>query len=110
MAQRRALVEGIKETAPVDPSLEESFVRHGEKGKPKPPASPTVGAPGPAVSGEGRSVASRVGLTTRIRSDLATALRRATLERKLAGVTPNAVQDILEAALEPWLKSNGYLN
>ena len=36
-------------------------------------------------------------------------LKRATLERKLAGITPNAVQEILEEALEPWLKTNGYL-
>jgi len=27
----------------------------------------------------------------------------------LKGVEPNTLQDILEQAIEPWLKSNGYL-
>jgi hypothetical protein len=50
-----------------------------------------------------------VPLTTRIRTDLATALKRASLERQLSGEKPNTVQDILEEALEPWLKGKGYL-
>ena len=28
---------------------------------------------------------------------------------QLAGETPNTVQDILEQALDPWLKDHGYL-
>jgi hypothetical protein len=51
-----------------------------------------------------------VPLTTRVRSDFASALKRASLERQLSGVTPNTLQDILEQALEPWLRSNGYLS
>ena len=49
-------------------------------------------------------------LTTRVRADFAAALKRASLERQLDGVIPNTLQDILEEALEPWLRSNGYLN
>jgi len=52
---------------------------------------------------------SRMPLTIRIRSDLASALKRASLERQLAGEKPNTIQDILEQALEPWLKDKGYL-
>ncbi len=52
----------------------------------------------------------RVPLTTRIRSDFALALKRASLQRQLSGVSPNTLQDILEEALEPWLRSNGYLS
>ncbi|RUL89456.1 hypothetical protein TsocGM_01400 [Tautonia sociabilis] len=52
---------------------------------------------------------SRVPLSTRIRSDFSAALKRASLERQLAGVEPNTLQDILEQAVEPWLRSNGYL-
>jgi len=52
---------------------------------------------------------SRTPLTTRIRTDFATALKRASLERQLSGTVPNTLQDILEEALEPWLRSNGYL-
>ena len=48
-------------------------------------------------------------LTTRVRADFAAALKRASLERQLKGVFPQTLQDILEEALEPWLRSNGYL-
>jgi hypothetical protein len=36
-------------------------------------------------------------------------LKRASLERQLAGQTPHTVQDIVELVLEPWLKAKGYL-
>ena len=49
-------------------------------------------------------------LSTRIRTDFAKALKRASLDRQLKGVEPNTLCDILEQALEPWLKSNGYLS
>jgi hypothetical protein len=52
---------------------------------------------------------SRARLTTGIRSDFVTALRRASLERRLSGQTPNTVQDILEEALEPWLRKHDYI-
>ena len=51
----------------------------------------------------------RVPLSTRMRADFAKALKRASLERQLEGVEPNTLQDILEEAAEPWLKSNGYI-
>ena len=44
-----------------------------------------------------------------MRSDFAAALKRASLERQLEGVEPNTLQDILEQAVEPWLRNNGYL-
>jgi hypothetical protein len=42
-------------------------------------------------------------------SDYATALKRASLERQLQGILPNTLQDILEEALEPWLRNHGCL-
>jgi hypothetical protein len=53
---------------------------------------------------------SRVPISTRIRTDFAAALKRASLERQLEGVEPNTLQDILEEAIEPWLKANGYVS
>ena len=44
-----------------------------------------------------------------MREDFAGALKRASLERQLAKVEPNTLQDILEQAVEPWLRANGYL-
>ena len=49
-------------------------------------------------------------ISTRLRGDLAKALKRAVLERKLAGESPDTVQEILDDALEPWLRAHGYLN
>ncbi len=102
MADRKTLVEGIK----VDPTLEKAFVYGDhERAKPSPPASPEI------REGKGRTgnSVSRLPLTTRIRSDYAAALKRASLERQLSGVFPNTLQDILEDALQPWLRTNGYL-
>ncbi|OWK45583.1 hypothetical protein FRUB_01914 [Fimbriiglobus ruber] len=45
----------------------------------------------------------------RIRTELAAALKRSSLERQLQGIEPNSIQDILEEALEPWLRQRGYL-
>jgi hypothetical protein len=45
-----------------------------------------------------------------VRADFALALKRASLERQLKAISPNTLQDILEEAIEPWLKANGYLS
>ncbi len=105
MNVRRSLVEGIKP----DPALEQQFVRTGKVARPEavqpaeeqPVARETKPREAKAVN--------RAPLTTRIRSDFAAALKRASLERQLNGITPNTLQDILEEALEPWLRKNGYL-
>lgn len=105
MAERRQLVEGVK-GVDVPRAVEEQFV-FGEKATPPTPADP------PLVSGTTpppQAAAGRLPLTTRVRADLAVALKRASLERELAGAQPHTVQDILEAALEPWLRVHGHLS
>jgi hypothetical protein len=124
MVKRRPLTAGIKKA---DPKKEKAFV-YGKNAAPS--ASPKepkaaiaakpeapVAAPEPvqetpaaatvtekaAPRNQGRSP-----LTTRIRTDLFEALKRASLERQLAKQDPHTVQDILEEALEPWLKNHGY--
>lgn len=47
----------------------------------------------------------RVPFTTRFRLHIAEALRRASLQRKLNGVRPWSQQEIVESAVERWLKS-----
>jgi hypothetical protein len=104
MAPRRKLAEGLK----ADPAIEEEFVRTG-KVKPSSPAPrPAEPAAPREVKGQEKPVG-RAPLTTRIRSDFSTALKRASLERQLDGVLPNTLQAILEEALEPWLRKHGYL-
>ena len=98
MSERRPLTDGLRPaTPPVDPAVEKQFVFGGkETAEPEPdkPLRPVGRAP----------------LTTRLRADYAAALKRASLERQLSGVTPNTLQEILEEALEPWLKVHGYIS
>jgi hypothetical protein len=99
MADRRPLVEGLKSSVPpVDSEQERRFVY----GKPN----------GKSDAGGGVATATmqaRSPISTRIRADFAAALKRASLQRQLEGVKPNTLQEFLEEAIEPWLKSNGYL-
>lgn len=98
MSERRTLIEGLKPTPPaIDNGREKEFV-YGEKIKPPQSTTPTT----PTVN--------RVPISTRMREDFAKALKRASLERQLKSVEPNTLQDILEEAVEPWLKTNGYLS
>jgi len=110
MNERKTLVEGL--TGSGERSAEEEFVYAGKSKAPQTPA--TAMPPIPETPAEGKLPTNnsvvRVPLTTRIRSDFALALKRASLQRQLSGVSPNTLQDILEDALEPWLRSNGYLN
>jgi hypothetical protein len=98
MAERRPLTEGIKPPAPpVDPQRERDFLQ----------AAKSTAAP--ASTAAVQSPFARVPISTRIRSEYADALKRASLERQLNKVEPNTLQDILEQAIEPWLRSNGYI-
>ncbi len=49
-------------------------------------------------------------VTVRLRPELAGALKRASLERQLAGEEAFTQQELVELALEPWLKSAGYID
>ncbi len=93
MADRRPLTEGLK--SPTPSSQEKAFVY----GEPTQKATIPTAAPNTA----------RVPISTRIRGDFAVALKRCSLQRQLEGLEPNTLQDILEQAIEPSLKSNGYL-
>ena len=107
MAERRALVEGLRTASPAERAREAEFV-FGEAERPHQSSRSEV-RPSRETNAQTPMVVGRVPLTTRIRADLATALKRASLERQLASVEPNSVQEILESALEPWLHEKGYL-
>ena len=98
MSERRKLVEGLKPLQPpADPHQENAFV-YGEEATEEKAARQSASLNLP-----------RVPLSTRIRGDFAAALKRCSLERQLQKIEPNTLQDILEQAIEPWLKTNGYL-
>ena len=113
LKERRPLIEGIKPSN-VERSVEEKFVYSKPNTVPntvEPSQSPTVETVAEEREGKGQqtSTISRVPLTTRVRTDFAAALKRASLQRQLNGEFPNTLQDILEEAMEPWLRSKGYL-
>lgn len=97
---RRTLVDGLSETPQVE-ALEKQFV-YGEE----------IEAPVAEKASEPQKVMAqfkgRVPLTTRCRPELASALKRASLERQLSGAEPNRMQDIFEQAIEDWLSTHGY--
>jgi hypothetical protein len=96
MAERRTLTEGLKATPePLDAGIVRQLV-YADKPQQQQPTPQT-------------ETINRVPLSTRMRADFAKALKRASLERQLEGVEPNTLQDILEEAAEPWLKSKGYI-
>jgi hypothetical protein len=115
MNDRRPLVDGLKTASPEQKAAEESFVYGGPRTtndatKPRPIAS----AKGDPATPQDRAALlpqmyNRVPITTRARPHVASALKRASLERQLAGTEPFYVQDIMEVALETWLRDNGHL-
>jgi hypothetical protein len=94
MSDRRSLAEGLKATpTPLDVTKEKQFV-FGQKEQSAPTPVQPISAP----------------ISTRLRGDFVAALKRASLERQLKGTEPNTMRNILEEAIEPWLRSNGYLS
>lgn len=51
-----------------------------------------------------------VPVTVRLRPEIASALKRASLERQLNGVATFTQQDIVEEALLPWLRAEGLID
>jgi hypothetical protein len=104
MAERRTLIEGIKRPT-VDPQREQEFIYGGK------PANSAESPVAPAAASTATTAApiTKAPLSTRIRADYAAALKRASLQRQIDGIEPSTINDMLEQALEPWLKGNGYL-
>jgi len=101
MTERRSLAQGLKDTPPIDADTIRDFVYEGREKQVEQPKAPMQVSPSVRIS--------RVPISTRIRDDYSKALRRAALERQLEGVHPHTLQDILEQAIEPWLREHGYL-
>ena len=99
MVDRRSLKDGLLPP----PTREELAFIKGEKLEETPPVETR---PKVVVNPLQHS---RRPLSTRIRAEYAIALKRASLERQLAGEYPNTISEILNELLGPWLKSNGYL-
>jgi hypothetical protein len=115
MSERRPLVEGLKSVPSEQKAAEEAFVF----GSPR--TAPDAAKPRPIASAKGAGATpqdraallpqmyNRVPITTRAKPEHAIALKRASLMRQLAGTEPFYLQDIMDVALESWLRDNGHL-
>lgn len=134
--KRRSLTAGLAVVPPgTDPEAVRQFVTQEPKRSPMPaiPVEPEA-EPQPAKKPEpisrvgegtarGEVVPQRiirkgkkgplpvglVPITVRLKPEIAGGLKRASLELQLAGEEIYTQQDIVEQALEPWLKANGFL-
>lgn len=109
MKERRALVEGLQPSSELN-QREKEFV-YGKKEEEPPKASveeSQTEKPATPINTDNilPQYRGRVPFTTRCRPELASALKRASLKRQLAGIEPNHIQDILEQAIENWLRAN----
>ena len=110
MAERRKLTDVLQADSEVDRARLD-FVRNGI---PNDQSAPMAHEPLPSASqqppkGQTATAVGRAPLTIRFRADFAAILKRASLERQLQGIVPNTLQDMVEEAVEPWLRANGYL-
>lgn len=136
MAERRSLSTALSTPIPgVDSELVRSFVTQNQVSErpvserpipaPTRPVEPTRPLPlesaPTSISVPAKSIHERpkkgnrfqpIGLipvTVRLRPEIAGALKRASLERELAGEDVFTQQSLVEQVLEPWLSSEGYL-
>lgn len=139
MAERRPLATPFANSPDADPETIRSFVKQ-EPREPAPVAEPVAERPQQAVrvvqqnerpapeprqpvesrmSPLARTKKKRVSsiapvapvpVTVRLKPEIAGALKRASLERQLAGEELFTQQDIVENLLEPWLHDQGYLD
>ena len=123
MAERKSLVAGLAVVPEADPEAVRSFITQEPK-QAKTPAEPQSVPPTdqkkkekseskprkPIRSKTGPIHVAMIPVTVRLKPEIASALKRASLERQLHGETPSTQQEIVELALDPWLKTNGYLS
>jgi hypothetical protein len=129
VAKRMSLIEGMKRDNEVsemlDPQVVDNFVKHGtaapgmqeEVEMPRPVAiapkqtQEGVSTPLPRPSKAAAAITpGLIPVNVRVRPEIAAALKTASLDRQMQGIEPSAKREIVEQALEPWLRKHGYLN
>lgn len=106
----RVVSEKAQPQQPADEDVEEQEEAVGEGRRnpaPRKPAKP-VAAKRPHAQ---RLLATLlVPVTVRLRPEIASALKQASLQRQLNGIETYTQQDIVEEALVPWLQAEGLLD
>src|SRR5262245_3063179 len=114
--ERRALTAGVNAVPDADPAIVRQFVTQEPRGFMQPSSAAGQPASTPLeplrrkrIKPSGVELIGLIPVTVRLRSQIASALKRASLQRQLAGEQPFTQQDLVEHVLEPWLISQGYL-
>ncbi len=97
MAERRSLTTAIKPVLNADPEAVREFVTQERKSN---------AGMKPSVGTRTFQPVGLIPITVRLRPEIAGALKRASLERQLAGAEVFSQQDIVEHALATWLNEN----
>jgi hypothetical protein len=113
MKERRTLTEGLNAGEVTLSEREREFIL-GKTAESQPAAKTEVQT-AIAANAEPKAnnkilpqISSRVLITTRATPEVASALKRASLQRQLDGIEPFYVQEILDEAIGEWLRKNGY--
>lgn len=115
--KRRPLTVGISSDVNIDPDEVRRFVA-AEPPQSRQPDLPPATLPmeanvaaalPPRLQSTGVRPVGLIPVTVRLRPELAGALKRASLQRQLAGEPIFTQQDLVELVLEPWLRLQGYL-
>jgi hypothetical protein len=112
--ERRPLKVGMNAVPNADPEEVRRFVvaePRTHAARPTDDSEPAVQIPNrqPRAGMRGVTPVGLIPITVRLRPEIAGALKRASLERQLTGEAIFTQQELVETALEPWLRKNGYL-
>ena len=122
MTDRRSLTATLTSLPNIDPATARAFVtqeKPSESGRAADRSTPGRSHSAAAEPSKKPAKKSRpsgiapVGLipvTVRLRPEVAGGLKRASLERELAGEEPFTQQELVEQLLEPWLRDHGFLD
>ena len=123
MSTRVSLVDRLeKDQHELDPAVEAAFVSHGNvvphardesldetERQPTTPGIETKPKPSRRPKQTAAITPGLIPVNVRVRPALAGALKTASLDRQMRGIEPHSKREIVEQALEPWLRSQGYL-
>ena len=120
MNDRRPLSAGFSALPDIDPDTARAFVTQEPKANPVAERLTTVNRPERGepdrirkpfkkTKPHGIAPIGLIPVTVRLRPEVAGGLKRASLERQLAGEDLFTQQDLVEQLLEPWLRDHGFL-